>query len=360
MESNFLILTINPGSTSTKVGLYKNEVKISEKNISHPDSEINKFTCIFDQLDYRTQMVKNFMAENNTALNELSAIVGRGGPIRPLESGTYIVDEVMVEELKTKYSVLHVSILGGLIAKNLADGIVKNVFIVDPVCVDELCPEARISGHPVIERESLSHALNIKAVGRLAAKELGTAYDKLNLVIAHLGSGVSVTAHKIGKMIDVNNAYDEGPFSIDRTGGLPLRALINLCFDGEYDKKRIQEMFMKKGGLIAYLNTNDGRVFEEMVKSGDQKAKAVMHGLCHQISKEIGGMATALRGRVDAIVLTGGLARFKKLVELIEERVSFIAKVLIFGGEDELASMAAGAYRVLSGQEPAKKLENKN
>jgi butyrate kinase len=357
MESNHLILTINPGSTSTKVGLYKNEEKISEKNISHPDSEINKFECIFDQLDYRTDMVKDFLTGHKVSVSELSAIVGRGGPIRSLASGTYIIDAKMVEELKTKYSVLHVSILGGLIAKNLAGETVKNVFIVDPVCVDEMCDEARVSGHPIIERESLSHALNIKAVGRLAAKELGAPYDKLNMVIAHLGSGVSVTAHDQGKMIDVNNAYDEGPFSIDRTGGLPLRALINICFCGKYDKKQIQEMFMKKGGIIAYLNTNDGRIFEDMVTAGDKKAEMVMHGLCHQVCKEIGGMSTALRGRVDAIVLTGGLARFKKLVELIKQRVSFISKVLVFGGEDELASMAAGAYRVLSGQEQAKKLE---
>ncbi len=357
MESNHLILTINPGSTSTKVGLYKNEEKISEKNISHPDSEIQEFECIFDQLDYRTNMVKKFLTEHKVAVTELSAIVGRGGPIRSLASGTYIIEEKMVEELKTKYSVLHVSILGGLIAKNLAGETVKNVFIVDPVCVDEMCDEARVSGHPIIERESLSHALNIKAVGRLAAKELGAPYDKLNMVIAHLGSGVSVTAHDQGKMIDVNNAYDEGPFSIDRTGGLPLRALINICFCGKYDKKRIQEMFMKKGGIIAYLNTNDGRIFEDMVTAGDKKAEMVMHGLCHQVCKEIGGMSTVLRGRVDAIVLTGGLARFKKLVELIKQRVSFISKVLVFGGEDELASMAAGAYRVLSGQEQAKKLE---
>lgn len=357
MKSKFLILTINPGSTSTKVGLYENENKISEKNISHPDSEINKFGCIFDQLEYRTGMVRNFLADHNVAVTDLAAIVGRGGPIRPLTSGTYVIDDKMVEELKTKYTVLHVSILGGLIAKNLAGDAVKNVFIVDPVCVDEMCDEARVSGHPLIERESLSHALNIKAVGRLAAKELGKPYDKLNMVIAHLGSGVSVTAHDQGKMIDVNNAYDEGPFSIDRTGGLPLRALINLCFCGKYDKKQIQEMFMKKGGIIAYLNTNDGRVFEEMVTAGDKNAERVMRGLCHQVCKEIGGMSTVLRGKVDAIVLTGGLARFKKLVELIKERVSFIAKVLVFGGEDELASMAAGAYRVLSGQETAKKLE---
>ncbi len=357
MDSNHLILTINPGSTSTKVGLYKNEEKISEQNISHPDSEIHKFDCIFDQLDYRTDTVKKFLAERKVTISELSAIVGRGGPIRSLTSGTYIVEEKMVEELKTKYSVLHVSILGGLIAKNLAGETVKNVFIVDPVCVDEMCEEARVSGHPIIKRESLSHALNIKAVGRLAAKELGAPYNKLNMVIAHLGSGVSVTAHNQGKMVDVNNAYDEGPFSIDRTGGLPLRALIDLCFCGKYDKKQIQEMFMKKGGIIAYLNTNDGRIFEEMVNAGDKKAEMVMHGLCHQICKEIGGMSTVLRGKIDAIVLTGGLAHFKKLVELIKQRVSFISKVLVFGGEDELASMAAGAYRVLSGQERAKKLE---
>ncbi|HNY12068.1 MAG TPA: butyrate kinase [Candidatus Wallbacteria bacterium] len=352
-----LILTINPGSTSTKVGIFKDEKQIAISNISHPDSQIHKFESIFDQLDYRTSVVKNFLADNKVKIEELSAIVGRGGPICPLTSGTYIVDDKMVETLKTKYTVLHISILGGLIARNLAGNTVKNVFIVDPVCVDEMCEEARISGHPLIKRESLSHALNIKSVGRMAAKDLKTPYDKLNLVIAHLGSGVSVTAHDQGKMVDVNNAYDEGPFSIDRTGGLPLRALIETCCSGIYTKKQVQELFMKKGGIIAYLNTNDGRVLEEMFHAGDPKAILVTKGLCHQISKEIGAMATVLRGKVDAIVLTGGLAHFKELVEWIKERVSFISKVVTYPGEDELASMASGAYRVISGQEQAKKLQ---
>jgi len=356
MEKQHLILTVNPGSTSTKVGIYKNETSVAEKNISHPDSEIHSFDSIFDQLDYRTQMVRNFLEENKINMSEVSAIVGRGGPIRSLASGTYVVDETMIEELKTRYTVLHVSILGGLIAKNLASDKVNNVFIVDPVCVDEMCPEARVSGHPIIARESLSHALNIKAVGRMAARDLKIPYEKLNLVIAHLGSGVSVTAHDQGKMVDVNNAYDEGPFSIDRTGGLPLRAVLNICFSGKYNRKQVHEMFMKKGGIIAYLNTNDGRVFENMVNAKDEKAIEVMNGLCHQVCKEIGGMATVLSGRLDAILLTGGLARFKRLTELIEKRVGFIAKVMVYPGEDELASMASGAYRVLSGQEIPKKL----
>lgn len=351
-----LILAINPGSTSTKVAIFENEKQLAVSNIKHNDSDLAHFETIFDQLDYRAGVVKKFLEDNNYKISDLSAIVGRGGPIRPLPSGTYMVDEELENHLRNKYAVIHVSLIGGLIAKKLAGEAVKNVFIVDPVCVDELCDEARVSGHPMIERQSLSHALNIKAIGKRAAVDLNAEYDKLNLVIAHLGSGTSVTAHKGGRMIDVNNASDEGPFSIDRTGGMPLRAVINVCYCGKYSKSETEAMFLKKGGMLAYFGINDGKAIEDMAHNGDKKALLVYKGLCHQVCKEIGAMATVLEGKVDAIVITGGMAYSKWFIDMVKQKVSYISKVMVYPGEDEASALAAGALRVLTGSENAKKI----
>lgn len=353
---NHLILAINPGSTSTKVALFKNDEQTAASNISHPESDLSKFASIFDQLDYRTGFVKTFLEGLKVPVESLSAIVGRGGPIMPLVSGTYHVDEKMIDALKHRFSVMHISLLGGLIASSIAAGKVGNVFLVDPVCVDEMCDEARISGHESLSRVSHSHALNVKAVARMAARDLGRDYSELNLVVAHLGSGVSVTSHLRGRMIDVNNAYDEGPFSVDRTGGLPLTGVIEMCFSGKYTKNDIKTMFLKKGGLISYFNTNDAKSVADRMLAGDPKAATVLKAMAYQVSKEIGGMATTLCGKLDAVVITGGMAKSEPIVDMIKERVGFLGRILVYPGEDEFAAMAGGALRVLSGKEEARRL----
>lgn len=347
------VLAINPGSTSTKVAAYKNETCLWNQGIDHPASEINTFASVGDQYKYRMALIINMLAEKGTPLGCFDGIVGRGGLLNPLVGGTYLVDEALARTLHHAPGGEHASNLGGIIAYHLGRSINVPVYIVDPVSVDEMKPVARLSGLPELPRLSQSHALNMKAVARKVARELGKNYQELNLIVAHLGGGISVAPHCKGKMIDVNNANNEGPYSLERCGTLPASQLVKLCYSEKYSEKEIITKINKEGGLFAYLGTKDGRVAEKRMKAGDPLAKLVLEGLCYQVAKEIGAMATVLAGEVDHIVLTGGLAHSDYITREITRRVSFIAPVLVIPGEKEMEALALGALRVLYGEEKA-------
>lgn len=351
----YRILAINPGSTSTKIAIYDNDKEVFETTLRHPASKIDEFEKIYDQYDFRKKVILDTLSEKEINLTKLDAVVGRGGLLKPIEGGTYKVTQPMIDDLKVGVLGEHASNLGGILANEIASNLNIPSFIVDPVVVDEMEDVARISGMPELKRKSIFHALNQKAVARKAANELNKAYTDSNLIVAHMGGGVSVGAHKNGAVIDVNNALDgDGPFSPERSGGLPVGDLAKLCFSGEYTLKEIKKLIKGKGGLVAYLGTNDGREVEEMINNGDEKAKLVYQALAYQVAKEIGGFATALEGKVDAIVLTGGLAYDKMLVQWIKDSVEFIAEVIVYPGEDEMSALASGGLRVLRGEEQAK------
>ncbi len=349
------ILTVNPGATSTKVAIYEDEKPIRVETIRHHPRDLCSFKRTIDQLDCRKELVLKFLSKNKIEIRSLSAVVGRGGPFKPLFSGTYRVNQRMLSDVKSgKVQADHVSNLGCLIAFDLTRGTDVPPFIVDPVSVDEFPPVARISGLPELPRKSLSHALNIKMVARKTAKKLGKKYEKLNLIIVHLGSGISVTSHKKGRMIDVNNANDGGPFSPQRVGSIPVTGLAKLCVSGKYTWAQIYERLTKKGGLLAHLATDNLEVVEKRITRGDDKAKIIYEAMIYQIAKEIGAMSTTLLGKVDAIVLTGGMTNSKNFVKNIKGRVKFLAPVLVFPGEDEMEALTRGALRVLKGEEKAK------
>ncbi len=352
------VLTINPGSTSTKVAMFKGEENILQTNLSHSPTELEKYEKIADQFDIRKDIILKWMEENNYSLESLIAVVGRGGLLRPMPGGAYKVTEAMIKDLKIGFQGEHASNLGGLIAKSIADIAKVEAYIVDPVAVDEFEDIARISGIPEIERKSLGHALNIKAVGHRVAASLGRKFNEVNLVVAHLGGGISVAPVKQGRLIDYNNANEMGPFSPERTGGLPVGDVAKLCFSGKYTHSEFKNKLRGKGGLTAYLGTNDARDVEKMIQSGDERAKLVFNAMGYQIAKEIGSMSTVLQGKIDAIVLTGGLAYSTRLTELIKEMVGFIAPVEVYPGEDEMKALNEGALRVINGEEKAKIYEN--
>lgn len=354
MNKIYSILAINPGSTSTKIAVYHNENCAFEEVIRHSSQELACFDKIHEQYDYRSEIIENILARYNVNLDKLDAIVGRGGPIKPIESGTYLVNNKMCKDLREDYRAEHASLLGGLIARKLADEHNIPAYTVDPVCVDELEPVARISGLPELPRISLFHALNLKAVARRAAATMNKDYQKLNLLLVHLGGGITVGAQKEGRMIDVNNANDSGPFSPERAGVLPITGLIQLCYSGKLSYQQTKKRAIGGGGLMAHLGTSDAREVEARINAGDEQAKLIYQAMAYNIAKEIGAMATVLEGEVDAIVLTGGLAYSNMLVNWIRNRVAFIAQILVFPGEDELRSLAEGALRVLRGEEAAK------
>jgi butyrate kinase len=345
------VLTINPGSTSTKVALFKDEENVKQKNLSHSPEEISRFERIADQYDYRKEIILGWLESENVKTKELKAVVGRGGTLKPIPSGTYRVTSIMVEDLKIGIQSQHASNLGGIIAKAIADAEGIEAFIVDPVAVDEFEEIARISGIPEIKRTSLIHALNIKAVAYRLAEEKGANLEELNLVVAHLGGGISVVPLTGNRIIDANGANDMGPFSPERTAGLPVGDLARMCFSGQYTYDEMKKKLVGKGGLVAYLGTNDAREVEKMILSGDEKAKLVYEAMGYQISKEIGAAAAVLGGKVDYVVLTGGLAYSKRLTDYIAEHVGFIAPVVVKSGEDEMWALNQGYLRVLSGEE---------
>lgn len=349
------VLAINPGSTSTKLAVYDNETPLFEETIRHDAGALANCQRIADQYQFRRDAVLQALEAHAVDISSLDAVVGRGGVLRPIESGTYLVSEVMLAELRSPKEREHASNLGALIAHEIAAAAGVPVYIVDPVCVDEFDDVARISGLPEIERRSLSHALNLKATARRAARELSRPYAELNLIVAHLGGGISVSPHRKGRMVDVNQALDgTGPFSPERSGGLPVGDVVRMCYSGEY---AYEEMFKKiagRGGLVAHLGTNDAEVVTQRILSGDAHARRVFEAMGYQIAKEIGSMATVLYGDVDAIVLTGGLAHSEMLINWIVPRVEWIGPVMVYPGEDELLALTQGALRVLSGEEEAR------
>lgn len=351
----YKLLIINPGSTSTKIGVYEGEKEILEETLRHSAEEILKYDTIFDQLDFRKEVILKVLKEKGIDINELDAVVGRGGMLKPIEGGTYEVNEAMVEDLKIGVQGPHASNLGGILSNEIAKEIGKRAFIVDPVVVDEMEDVARLSGVPELPRKSKFHALNQKAVAKRYAKEHNTSYEDVNLIVVHMGGGVSVGAHRKGRVIDVNNALDgDGAFSPERAGGVPSGELLEMCFSGKYSKEEVYKKLVGKGGFVAYANTNDARDLIKLSQEGDEKGSLIFNAFIYQIAKEIGSMAVVLDGEVDAIVLTGGIAYSDYVTNAINKKVKWIAPMVVYGGEDELLALAQGAIRVLDGVEEAK------
>jgi butyrate kinase len=350
--TNRLILAINPGSTSTKFSLFEEDKLVFEKTLRHSPEELANFKHISDQFHFRKNLIMNELAERKTDMGRIIAVVGRGGLVKPIESGIYKVNQLMKEDLAEGLSGQHASNLGGLIADDIASSLsFASAFIVDPVVVDELQEIARISGHPEIQRKSIFHALNQKAVARLYASSKNRKYEELNLIIAHMGGGVSVGAHRHGRVIDVNNALDgDGPFSPERSGGLPSGQLAELCYSGKYQHEELKLMITGKGGMMAYLGTNSFIEVCRMAENGDEKASMIIDAAAYQVSKEIGAMATVLKGEVDSIILTGGMAHQESYVNSIISRVRFISDVVVYPGEDELKALAYNGLLALDGK----------
>ena len=347
-----LILAINPGSTSTKFSLFEEEKLIFEKTLRHASEELKNFARITDQFHFRRFLIMNELTERKIDVSRIAAVVGRGGLVKPIESGIYKVNQRMKEDLTAGLLGQHASNLGGLIADDIATSLCcASAYIVDPVVVDELQDVARVSGHPEIERKSIFHALNQKAVARIYAASTGRKYEDMNLIIAHMGGGISVGAHKKGKVIDVNNALNgDGPFSPERSGGLPSGQLVDLCFSGRFSHEELMSMLTGKGGMMAYLGTNSFIEVCRMADNGNQEAILISKAASYQVGKEIGAMAAVLDGKVDAIILTGGMAHQDSFMSYIRSMVSFIADVVVYPGEDELKALAFNGLLALDGK----------
>lgn len=348
------VLAINPGSTSTKIGVYDNETPLLIKTIRHSATELSQFKKLTDQIDFRLNLVETALHNENLDLSSFDAVIGRGGLLRPIESGTYKVTAKMLDDLYGGLQGLHASNLGGILAEKIAKKINKEAYIADPVVVDELSDIARISGHPLLKRVSIFHALNHKAIARMYCSDRNKKYEEINLIVAHIGGGISVGIHQNGRVTDVNNALDgDGPFSPERSGTLPVGALVDLCFSGKYNRNTVREMVQPKGGLVAYFGSNDFKELSDK-KNSDENIKLVIDALLYQISKEIGAVSTVVRGKVDAILLTGGIVYDPYVVEYIKERVGFIAEVVAYPGEDEMSALAMCALRILRNEMPVK------
>ena len=351
----YKLLIINPGSTSTKIGVYEDEKELFEETLRHTNEELKQFDTIFDQFQFRKDVILKVLSEKNFDIKTLSAVVGRGGMLKPVEGGTYAVNDAMVEDLKVGVQGPHASNLGGILARSIADEIGVPSYIVDPVVTDELADVARLSGTPDIPRKSKFHALNQKAVAKRYGKESGKGYENLNLVVVHMGGGVSVGAHNHGKVVDVNNALDgDGPFSPERAGAVPAGDLIKMCFSGKYSEAEVYSKVVGKGGFVGYLNTNDVKGTIDKMEAGDKECEKIYKAFLYQITKAIGEMSAALNGKVDQIILTGGIAYSPTLVPDLKANIEWIAPVTVYPGEDELLALAQGAISVLSGEEKAK------
>ncbi|HDQ15149.1 MAG TPA: butyrate kinase [Sediminispirochaeta sp.] len=352
------VLVINPGSTSTKIAVFEGSKEILNETIRHDAAELSRFESITDQYDFRSDIIKESLSKEGIAPDGFDAVIGRGGLLKPIPGGVWEVNEKMRQDLRRGVSGQHASNLGGLIAHEIAEASGAPSLIADPVVVDELHELARLSGHPELPRMSIFHALNQKAVARRAAEELGQSYEETSFIVAHMGGGVSVGAHKNGRVIDVNNALNgEGPFSPERSGTLPAGQLVELCFSGTYEKKQIMKMLKGQGGFMAYLGTADGREVEERASGGDKEAQLVFEAMAYQVAKEIGALSTVLRGRIDGIILTGGLAYSEHLNEMIKERVAHLGKVLVYPGEGEIEALRDAALRVLRNETKAQEYE---
>ena len=355
--SVFRILVINPGSTSTKIAVFDNDKEVFKKTLNHKPEELAPFKELIDQFEFRKNIVGKALEENDIPLDSLDAIVSRGGLLRPVPSGVFEINQNMLADLKDPSICgrVHASNLGAFIAKSIADELHIPCYVADPVTVDEMEDIARISGVPGIVRQSLFHALNIRAIARKTAKKLDKAFDDCNFIAAHMGGGISIAAIKQGKVIDVNNALlGMGPFSPQRAGALPLSGVIDLCFSGKYTKAEIEKIFTKSSGLIGYLGTDNDIEIEKEIDNGNEEYRQILEAMAYQVSKEIGAYATVLKGKVDAIFLTGGLAYDKYLTGWIKERTAFIAPIYLFPGESEMEALAEACLRVLMGTEKTK------
>ena len=358
-DEKIRVLVLNPGATSTKIGVYTMDGAEWEHTIRHGDDELERFRGkpMLARLDYRAGLIEQELAEAGYKEQKFAATVGRGGLLPPMACGTYLVDDAMVEELRMARRGQHASNLGGLLALRFAQADGVNAYIVDPVTVDEWQDCARPSGSPLVERTSIGHALNSKAVARRYAREQGHTYPELRLIVAHLGSGITVSAHQDGRMID-SNSIEEGPFGVDRTGGLPVRALARLCFSGKYTQEQLDRHLFGDGGLFAYLGTRDMIEVERSIDAGDRMAALIFDAMIYQIGKEAGAMVAVLKGKVDAVLLTGGIAHSERVVKQLRSYLEWIAPVHVYPGEDELQALAEGVFRVLNGEEQAKRLQH--
>ncbi len=348
-------LIINPGSTSTKIGVFEDETLLFEETLRHSTEEIASYASIVDQKDFRKDIILNLLDSKNFDIKSLNVVVGRGGMLKPIPGGTYAVSDSLLEDLKAGVQGQHASNLGGILAREIGDSIGVPSYIVDPVVVDELEDIARYSGVPELPRTSVFHALNQKAVAKRYAKENGKSYNSLNLVVVHMGGGVSVGAHRQGKVVDVFNALDgDGAFSPERAGAVPSGALIKMCFSGKYTEKEVYKKIVGNGGFNAYLGTNDMRDVEKMASEGNEEAAKLREAFIQQVAKDIGSMACVLNGKVDQIIATGGIAYDKGVIAGLKEKCEWMAPFTVYPGEDELLALAQGAIRVLNGEEAAK------
>jgi butyrate kinase len=345
---------MNPGSTSTKIAVFDDEKPRLEEVIRHSDLDLSAFPSVWDQYEFRKRMIVEALGRHGIDLESLDAVVGRGGLLRPVVSGTYRVNQMMIADGRVGYLGEHPSNLGPVLAFGLGWDLEIPAFMVDPPSVDEFEPLARLSGHKEIPRRSLAHALNIKATARLAARAMKKRLDRVNLIVAHLGGGISVCPLKKGRIIDANDATSGGPFSPQRTGTVPTTGLVDFIFDRKMGREEAKKALLSRGGLVSYLGTNSAQEVEERAVAGDDEARLVYEAMAYQIAKEVGAMSTVLKGDVNAIVLTGGLASSKMLVKWIRERVKYIAPVRVYPGEDEMIALALGCLRVLRGTEEAR------
>lgn len=349
------ILAIDPGSTSTKIALYRDMEPLLQCNLRHNKDELAG--CgpdMLSQLELRLERIDEELEASGMRLDCIEAVVGRGGLLRPVAGGIYRVNDEMLEELRRAERGDHAANLGAFLAWAVARRIGVAAYIVDPVSVDEWIKIARLSGCVELDRPCLSHALNSKAIARRYAEESGKPYEDLLLVVAHLGSGHTISAHASGRMIDATNSREEGAFSSERAGSVPAIELVRMCFSGRYTRKQVETMLTRTGGLIGYLGTSDLAEVERRIEEGDERAGLVFRAMAYQIAKEIGAMACVLNGRVDAILLTGGMAHSERLCSAVSERVGWIAPVKVYAGEDELRALAAGALRVIRREEPVR------
>jgi butyrate kinase len=346
------ILVINPGSTSTKIAVFHNNRPIFQKSIKHLPEDLLPFHRITDQFEFRKNIILRELVNAGIDISKISIIVGRGGLVKPIESGVYEVNQAMIDDLKSNKTVEHASNLGALIAHDLASGISKaRAFIADPIVVDELSPLARLAGHPDFSRVSVFHALNQKAVARTYANSINRKYEDLNLIVAHLGGGISVGAHEKGRVIDVNQALDgEGPFSPERSGTLPIGQLITMCFNNTHTEDQIRKMVVGKGGLVAYLGTSAADQVEKRIQEGDLEARLVYEAMAYQVAKEIGACSVVLKGQVDAILITGGIAFNELFIQLLTYRIAWISPIRVYPGEDEMRALAQNVLMVINGE----------
>jgi butyrate kinase len=353
------ILVINPGAGSTRVALFKDASPILEENLKHGPDELLKFPKIIDQYQFRRDKIMDLLKAKNVDLKSLNAVVGRGGPFKPLTSGTYLVNDRLINDIKAgNYQSEHPSLLGAMIAKETADALGIPAYFVDPVSVDEFWDLSRFSGLKDIKRKALSHALNVRMVAKLTAKKINKPYNSCNFVIVHLGTGITVAAHLQGKQVDSSNANEDGPFSPQRTGSLPTMPLVQMCFSGKFKADDMKKKIQREGGLLSYLGTDDIPTVEKRMAEGDQEAESVYNAMIYQVAKEVGAYAVVLKGKIDAIIITGGIAHSQQFVDKLKAWIGFLCPTInVIPGEGEMESLALGVLRVLNNEEPAKAYE---